>query len=443
MDKSAIENSSDATLEEMGLTKMGDKLSLRGFCKQSSDNETTDHKRGLLEAFLNVKRKKSSSKTPVKDVTCAVNPKEDKKKTNKIQLGWLHFDEKKQKFISVRLMKGGGTRDVDIPVTATRDDILKTCIELFFPDGFSEFAGAASGLEFRLANFKNEKIENTLCIGEVEVPFTLVNYIRAYQTNKVRLYLTSSYKVNDQLLEKDHNVDICGQISMLISEEEQSQDQQNMELAYDPKQLSCLMGSTSQRQQILQQQNLAFEDSLRIDKAKNDALEKEMSDLRRKELLRHERSLRVPTEPNEEDDAHIVVKVRHLTLGLLRRRFSANDLMQSVFNWIGAQSPEPEHFALCLPYGPPLLPNDLITKADRQTLSMDETILYDPDMADIATPVTQCSLTNVQEATDDNQTRTTPSPIILDFDTEQMLVEPMIRSVISETEMDVDGNLTR
>ena len=128
-------------------------------------------------------------------------------------------------------MKGGGTRDVDIPVTATRDDILKTCIELFFPDGFSEFAGAASGLEFRLANFKNEKIENTLCIGEVEVPFTLVNYIRAYQTNKVRLYLTSSYKVNDQLLEKDHNVDICGQISMLISEEEQSQDQQNMELA--------------------------------------------------------------------------------------------------------------------------------------------------------------------------------------------------------------------
>lgn len=114
MDKSAIENSSDATLEEMGLTKMGDKLSLRGFCKQSSDNETTDHKRGLLEAFLNVKRKKSSSKTPVKDVTCAVNPKEDKKKTNKIQLGWLHFDEKKQKFISVRLMKGGGTRDVDI-----------------------------------------------------------------------------------------------------------------------------------------------------------------------------------------------------------------------------------------------------------------------------------------------------------------------------------------
>ena len=230
---------------------------------------------------------------------------------------------------------------------------------------------------------------------------------------------------------------------MLISEEEQSQDQQNMELAYDPKQLSCLMGSTSQRQQILQQQNLAFEDSLRIDKAKNDALEKEMSDLRRKELLRHERSLRVPTEPNEEDDAHIVVKVRHLTLGLLRRRFSANDLMQSVFNWIGAQSPEPEHFALCLPCGPPLLPNDLITKADRQTLSMVETILYDPDMADIATPVTQCSLTNVQEATDDNQTRTTPSPIILDFDTEQMLVEPMIRSVISETEMDVDGNLTR
>lgn len=94
MDKSAIENSSDATLEEMGLTKMGDKLSLRGFCKQSSDNETTDHKRGLLEAFLNVKRKKSSSKTPVKDVTCAVNPKEDKKKTKKFSLDGFTLTKK-------------------------------------------------------------------------------------------------------------------------------------------------------------------------------------------------------------------------------------------------------------------------------------------------------------------------------------------------------------
>ena len=59
--------------------------------------------------------------------------------------------------MSLRLIKGGGTRDIDVPVTLTTDEILNPCIELFFPNGLSEFAGPARIMEFRLANFKNEK----------------------------------------------------------------------------------------------------------------------------------------------------------------------------------------------------------------------------------------------------------------------------------------------
>lgn len=35
-------------------------------------------------------------------------------KMRKVQLGWLHFDDEKQSFVSVRTAKSGGTREVDI-----------------------------------------------------------------------------------------------------------------------------------------------------------------------------------------------------------------------------------------------------------------------------------------------------------------------------------------
>ena len=70
----------------------------------------------------------------------------------KIQLGWPHFDENKQNFVSVRLINGSGTRDVNVPINSTKDDIVKLCMELFFPNGHSEFAGDATALDFRLVN---------------------------------------------------------------------------------------------------------------------------------------------------------------------------------------------------------------------------------------------------------------------------------------------------
>ena len=233
MDKSAIENCSDEILVNMGLTKVGDRLAFRGFCNQESNDKKTMRKRGLLEAFLNIRKKPSSSKASKKDVNPVVIPNKEKKekiKTRKIQLGWLHFDEKKQKFVSVRLIKGGGTRDVDVPMTFTKDDIMKLCMELFFPNGNSEFAGDAKRLNFRLANFKNEKIEDILHVGEMEVPFTITNYIRAYQTNKVRLYLTSSQK-NMSIVEEEN------EISALFSvDDNQMQDESASDHTFEPEQ---------------------------------------------------------------------------------------------------------------------------------------------------------------------------------------------------------------
>ena len=55
-----------------------------------------------------------------------------KEKTRKVQLGCLHWNEKTEKSQSVRMMKGGGSREVDMPLEATVDEITAEYVRLFF-----------------------------------------------------------------------------------------------------------------------------------------------------------------------------------------------------------------------------------------------------------------------------------------------------------------------
>ncbi len=60
MDVSAILNADDDFLNQMGLTKAGDRLSVRGFCSSISQSDKEEDgkikKRRLLEAFLTKKK---------------------------------------------------------------------------------------------------------------------------------------------------------------------------------------------------------------------------------------------------------------------------------------------------------------------------------------------------------------------------------------------------
>ena len=52
-------------------------------------------------------------------------------KMHKVQLGWLHYEKQKQKFVSVRTAKGGGTREVDIELTARKDHVMTLPTHIF------------------------------------------------------------------------------------------------------------------------------------------------------------------------------------------------------------------------------------------------------------------------------------------------------------------------
>lgn len=187
MDIGAVIQSQDKELEDLGLIRKGDILSLCGFCerkmRERSDRET---KRQLVTKLLN-KKKSKQRKTITNSVTESKQPQK-MVKTTKVQIGWLHFSDDHQRYISVRLQKGGGTREVDVPLNADIQQIIQIAEEIFFSDGRSIF-GALEDMEVALA--KCETLRISTPEGD---PFTLQHYIHQCKTTRVRLYLKSKKK---------------------------------------------------------------------------------------------------------------------------------------------------------------------------------------------------------------------------------------------------------
>ena len=352
MDVCAILNADDELLKDMGLIKAGDRLSLRGFCSSCSQSEKKEEnqtkKRKLLEAFLD--KKKGKKTVPTRKAPGQSHPSQtvrgEKVKTKKVQLGWKHFKEEEGAYVLVPLLKGGGSRQVELPLSTNKWDLMKTCKALFFPDGKSIF-GKEEEMAFDLANFKNEKIEITIKVEGNELPFNINNYIDAYKVKNVRIYLRSQ-KICDYSSDEGDKEDLLPMIDI------NSVDNG-----------TALIGSSKERQALVSKQDKEFQESLSADRQKLIDLESEATEDERKVKIQQVRGARVIPEP---DANFVTVKVRHLIMGICSRRFPADAKMSAVYDWAGSLSPDTENFTLCDPFGVILLPNSELS--DRCTISM-------------------------------------------------------------------------
>ena len=340
MDVCAVLNADDELLKNMGLLKAGDRLSLRGFCQSEKKEENQSKKRRLLEAFFNKKKGKKGVPTQ----KCSGKARTVKSK--KVQLGWKHFKEEEEAYALVPLVKGGGSRELELPLSTNKWDLMKTCKTLFFPDGKSIF-GKEEEMAFDLANFKNEKVGVTVNVEGKELPFTIENYIDAHKVKNVRIYLRS-HKICDYSSDDSDKGD-----SLPI-----------MDINSVVK-CTTLIGSTEERQALLCEQDEAYLNSLNADRQKRIDLENEAAEVKRKVEIQQARGARVVPEP---DSNFITVKVRHLTMGVCIRRFSSGAKMSAVYDWIGSLSSDSEHFTLCDPFGGILSPSSDVS--DRCTIFM-------------------------------------------------------------------------
>ena len=202
---------SDDILYQLGLVRKGDILSLRGFCegkveeKANADQKDArdETKRKLFaELFSQKKKKQKRSQDGERGHKRDEHPKK-KVKTRRIQLGWLHFDEHSGRFVAMRLNRGGGTREVDVPLSADVSEIIHIAQEIFFPEGRCAF-GNLSDMDVALANFKCERLESYMSNGE---PLTLHRYIDACKATKIRVYLqTKRQNIENAKKEKAESV---------------------------------------------------------------------------------------------------------------------------------------------------------------------------------------------------------------------------------------------
>lgn len=128
-----------------------------------------ERKRKLLKILQ--KKADGSKRKCTKDNSgkTAVRPK-----TRRIQLGLMSYDERNNKCKRVSLVKGGGTRKVDLPADFNRYDV---------EDEFT------SDVSYQLANFKQEPVSKLVdTLGEVH-DFTIQKYCELCKTHQFNLYL--------------------------------------------------------------------------------------------------------------------------------------------------------------------------------------------------------------------------------------------------------------
>ena len=115
--------------------------------------------------------------------------------------------------------------------------------------------------------------------------------------------------------------------------------------------------------------------SLRKDQEKEQTKQEELLRLQEEfaiqESLREAEEMRVPAGPDI-SEVHVKVSVRHVTLGVITRKFPKSGHVGTVYDWVGSLSLTPEYFTLSMVSSMDLNPALPIETVDQATLSMHE-----------------------------------------------------------------------
>ncbi|KAJ7373253.1 hypothetical protein OS493_012842 [Desmophyllum pertusum] len=363
MDSTAVRMASDKDFQALGLQRRGDILALRSFVSSgAADEEKEGKKRKLLLLSKQLGSKSTKKKTSSSSPRGKFQSSEDDnplptRPCKKVQIGWQHFRNEENRYVGVRLVNGGGGREVSIPLNASTEEVVDLMKDVFFPDGKSTF-GSTDLMTFKLGNFKCE---------EINEEFTLAKYIAKHKLTKVRLYILTRMSPKPKKKSEAHySSDDDFDFSTSAFDRKQDTPSGN---------LTGLLGSSEDRRSLRESQDDEYLESLATDQAKESEKREELlrcqAETERQESLRQARAMRVSDEPDI-SDPHITVSLRHTTLGVQTRRFRKSGEVGIVYDWVGSLSLTPENFTLSMADDLNLNPTLPIETVDRSMLSMSE-----------------------------------------------------------------------
>ena len=182
---------------------LGDRVALRQFCRQQSrqasrQNTSCSSRKHLLLEKLREKLKKS--RTSDEDQSCNeddqptqttkkpknVGNQNARKSSRVVSVGWRNITTGGHA-MQVRGSSGGGTRNIRMPLNATKGDILAEAKKLFFPNGTSSL-GCDSDFIFDLIDVRSHVVEHDITVGSMYDTIKPAGNLRFYITTTRQVY---------------------------------------------------------------------------------------------------------------------------------------------------------------------------------------------------------------------------------------------------------------
>lgn len=148
----------------MFLSTTGDRVAVMQFCTSKLDTSTAT-KQSLIEQLKEKIRVKSAGRMPSKVTgnVCGIAKSTQKqvkfgksvKMTRVIELGWRHNN------LQVKAREGGGTREVAVPKTDCKKELITLGKSLFIVEADTEI------FSFDICDFKLQPIDEFVTVGEM------------------------------------------------------------------------------------------------------------------------------------------------------------------------------------------------------------------------------------------------------------------------------------
>ncbi|XP_044163918.1 uncharacterized protein LOC122948288 [Acropora millepora] len=286
----AVQYSNESTLKELGL-KLGDIFALKAFIEGIIKGSPQDNKEERKRKLIEILQKKADNSKPKRTYTKLNSGKTPARpKTRRILLGLMTYDMKKKKYTRVSLVKGGGTRKVDLPVDFNREDVIQYAVKLVkVKEDDSDLLIPVFGSPVE------EKIPNlSLEAGQTECQPVVSS----------QFYHASSMSSVDDRSRRNRR-------STPSSTSTSTGGTSGEETSFN----WTLIGSSSDRRQPREEQQNALEKSLKADQEKEASKRDTAQRLESLESLRSARLARVPPEPDEMSNGEKVkISIRHPSL---------------------------------------------------------------------------------------------------------------------------------
>ena len=139
IDETVIPLMTDSDLAKY-IPKAGDRVSIVAFCRQAAVMQQAPSRKETILSRLRQRLSgtEGTPRAPQKRTSQWTGNANAKRKLRRIEVGWMNFDVKEQRYKQVKSVNGGGTRHLSVDKDETVADIKVMAENLFFPNGLSK-----------------------------------------------------------------------------------------------------------------------------------------------------------------------------------------------------------------------------------------------------------------------------------------------------------------